>query len=421
MATQTGSKPIEDFNFLDPAVLDDPFDYYRALHEQAPVYLMPETGMYIVAGFDDLRTILLDTETFSNNMDGYGMLQGENWKVHQKILEERGWPDLSTLNFTDPPTHTRYRKVADTIFNPKQIAALSDRIEELCNAMVDRFIDRGECEFVSEFAFPLVGTIISEQLGLESGQMTQFKKWGEAIMAPTSRVMSVEELRENAETIVEMQQFIAGKLDERRKDPRNDLISALVSARGEDGEELNMLELQSLMRQFLSGTYESVVTMISHGMLILLRNPDVMAKLRADMSRVPDFVEEALRYDSPVPGLARTVTRDTQVGGVDIPAGSIVMTRYAAANRDPAKFESPEKFDIDRKNKTHHLAFGNGPHFCVGRALARRELNLAFTTLLTRLTDIELARPLPDPLHVPHALLRPMKELPIKFTKAAMP
>ena len=416
MERSATKKPITEFNFLDPAVLDDPFEYYHALHEQAPVYRMPETGMYIVAGYDDLRQVLLDTQTFSNNMDGYGMLQGENWKVHEEILAERGWPDLATLNFTDPPTHTRYRRVADTIFNPKRIAALGDRIELLCHAMIDRFIDQGECEFVSEFSFPLVGTIISEQLGLDSAQMGTFKKWGEAIMAPTSRVMSIEELRENAETIVEMQQFIAGKLNERRKEPRNDLISALVSARGENGEELTMPELQSLMRQFLSGTYESVVTMISHGMLILLRNPDVMSRLQADLSRVPDFVEEALRFDSPVPGLARLVTRDTQVGGVDIPAGSIIMTRYAAANRDPAKFERPDVFDIDRKNKTH-LAFGNGPHFCVGRALARRELNLAFGALLSRMKDIELARPLPDPVHIPHILLRPMKELPIRFTK----
>ena len=418
MEVQTGAARIEDFDFLDPRVLDDPFQYYQALHEHAPVYKMPETGMYIVAGYEDLRKVLLDTDTFSNNMDGYGMLQGENWKVHQQILEAHGWPDLSTLNFTDPPAHTRYRRIADTIFNPKRIAALSDRIEELCHAMIDRFIDRGECEFVGEFAFPLVGTIISEQLGLESDQMGRFKKWGEAIMAPTSRVMTVEELRENAETIVEMQQFMAARLEERRKEPRNDLISALVSARGEDGEPLDMLELQSMMRQFLSGTYESVVTMISHGMLILLRNPEVMARLQADLSRIPDFVEEALRYDSPVPGLARLVTRDTQLGGVEIPAGAIVMTRYAAANRDPAKFECPHQFDLDRKNKTHHLAFGNGPHFCVGRALARRELTHAFTALLTRMTAIELARPLPEPLHIPHALLRPMKELPIRFAKA---
>jgi cytochrome P450 len=151
-------------------------------------------------------------------------------------------------------------------------------------------------------------------------------------------------------------------------------------------------------------------------MLILLRNPDVMARLTADLSRVPDFVEEALRYDSPVPGLARYVTRDTRIAGVDIPAGSIIMTRYAAANRDPAKFECPQQFDMDRKDKAH-LAFGTGPHLCVGRLLARRELILAFTALLTRLKNIQLARPLPDIIHVPHVLLRAMKELPIRFAK----
>jgi cytochrome P450 len=410
-------KPIEEFNFLDPAVLDNPFEYYRAAQEQAPVYLMPETGMYLVSRYEDLRQVLLDTETFSNNLDGYGMLQGENWKVHQGILQEHGWPDLPTLNFTDPPVHTRYRRIADSIFNAKRIAAISDRIEELCNLIIDRFIDRGECEFVSEFSFPFVGTIISEQLGLDSEKMSTFKKWGEAIMAPTSRVMTVEELRENAETIVEMQQFIAGKLEERRKEPRNDLISALVSSRGSEGEQLDMMELQSFMRQFLSGTYESVVTMISHGMLILLREPGVMEQVAADLSRVPDFVEEALRFDTAVPGLARLVTRDTELAGVHLPAGSIVMTRYAAANRDPAKFDQPDKFDIDRKDKAH-LSFGTGPHLCVGRLLARRELVIAFRTLLTRLKDIELARPLPEIAHVPHALLRPMKELTIRFAKA---
>lgn len=415
METPTCPRPLGEFDFLDPAVLDAPWDYYAALHDQAPVHLMPETGMYIVSRYEDLKAVLLDTETFSNNMDGYGMLQGENWKAQQQILQDHGWPDLATLNFTDPPVHTRYRRIADGIFNAKRITSIGERIEQLCNEIIDQFIDRGECDFVSEFAFPFVGTVISEQLGLDSGEMATFKKWGEAIMAPTSRVMTVDELRDNAETIVEMQHFMAAKLEERRQDHRGDLISALVAARGEDGEGLDMPELQSFMRQFLSGTYESVVTMLSHAMLILLREPGVLARLETDPARIPDFIEEALRFDSPVPGLARLVTRDTQIAGVDIPAGSIVMTRYAAANRDPAKFACPEKFDIDRKDKGH-LAFGTGPHLCVGRLLARREMHTAFDTLLRRMAGFELARPLPEILHHPHALLRPMKELPIRFT-----
>lgn len=411
-------RAVSEFNFLDPDVQDDPFDYYAALQQQAPVYQMPETGMFIVTRYDDLRAVLLDTQTYSNNMDGYGMLQGENWKVHQDLLAQHGWSDRPTLNFSDPPEHTRYRRIADQVFNARRVAELAPRIDAICNSVIDGFIDHGECDFISEFAFPFVGSVISEQLGLDGAQKSTFKKWGDAIMEPTSRVMSPDELRENAETIIEMQHYVAAKLEERRLDPRNDLISALVQAKGDDGEALGMDELQSLMRQFLSGTYESLVTMLAHGMWALLRFPDQLQKLQANRELMKDFVEEALRFDSSVPGLARLVTRDTELNGVALPQGSIVMTRYAAANRDPVKFACPHQFDIERKDKAH-LAFGTGPHLCVGRLLARREMASAFTAILDRMADIEQARDLPSPVHVPHVLLRPMRELPIRFRKIA--
>ncbi len=416
--TTAPKRAVSEFNFLDPHVQDDPFEYYAALQEQAPVHFMPETGMYIVTRYDDLRKVLLDPETYSNNMDGYGMLQGENWKVHQEMLAERGWPDYSTLNFTDPPHHTRYRRIADQIFNARRIAETGPRIDALCHEVIDSFIDKGECELVSAFAFPFVGSVISEQLGLDGAKRETFKKWGDAIMEPTARILTVDELRRNAVSIIEMQHFIADRLEERRQAPRNDLISALVQAKGDDGEGLSMVELQSFMRQFLSGTYESLVTLISHSLWLLLRFPDQMQKLRANRDLMKDFIEEALRFDTPVPGLARYVTRDTELNGVAIPQGAIVMTRYAAANRDPAKFACPHLFDIERKDKTH-LAFGTGPHICVGRLLARREMTSAFTAILDRMDDIALARPLPSPVHVPHVLLRPMRELHISFRKTA--
>ena len=177
-----------------------------------------------------------------------------------------------------------------------------------------------------------------------------------------------------------------------------------------------MNEMQSLMRQFLSGTYESLVSAISHGLWLLMRFPEQLAKLRADPWRVKDFVEEAIRLETPVPGLARIATRDTEIAGVPIPQGSLVMPRYAAANLDAAKFKCPHMMDIDRKDK-HHMAFGAGPHLCVGRVLARREMTTVFGAVLARMDNIELARPLPDPVHVPHMMLRPMRELHIRFDK----
>ncbi|MDB5430868.1 MAG: cytochrome [Caulobacter sp.] len=409
------TRPISEFSFLDPKVQDDPFDFYRALHAQAPVYQMPETGMYMVSRYDDLREMLMDTATFSNRIE-VKVLQGDNWQIYEDIIAEKGWPEVYTLNFADPPAHTRYRRIADKIFNARRIEAIAPRITEIVAEIIDRFIDRGECEVVSEFAFPLVGTVISEQLGLDPSKMDIYKRWGDAIMLPGARILTPDEIRENAETILEMQHYVAGQLEARRKDPRNDLISAVVQESDADVEPLDMAEMQSLMRQFLSGTYESLVSAICHGLWLLTRFPDQMEKLRADPSRVKDFVEEALRFETPVPGLARIATRDTEIAGVAIPKGSLVMPRYAAANHDAAKFECPHKMDIDRKDK-HHMAFGAGPHLCVGRVLARREMIAVFGAVLARMGNIGLARPLPDPVHVPHMMLRPMRELHIRFDR----
>ena len=414
----SGSAPARcpaDFSLLDVRVQDEPWEYYRVIHREAPVYFMPETGLYMISGYAELRAVLQDCETFSNCISS-GFLQGENWKDYENILKARGWVDISTLNSADPPAHTRYRQIGDRVFNARQIEALASKVEEIVNTLIDTFIDRGECEFTSEFAFPLVGTVICGQLGLDPQDMRAFKRWGDAIMLPASRVLTREELAENAETILEMQHFIAGKLEERRRKPQADLISALVHARTDDGEALTMHELQSLMRQFLSGTFESVVTGLSHAMWLLLRFPDQMAKLRANRALMKPFVEEVLRFDTPVPGLGRLVTRDTELGGVLLPKGAILMVRYAAANRDPHRFEHPDKFDIERKDQGH-LSFGAGVHLCIGRVLARREMVTAFGAILDRMDDIALARPLPDPVHAPHLMLRPMKELPIKFRK----
>ena len=421
MMMEQGTKAADDlkpsdFDFTDPAVLDDPFQFYDVVRENEPVYKIPELDVYIVTRYDDLREVLLDTETFSNDHIGYGLLQGENWKLHDDILKERGWLDVPTLNQADPPAHTRYRRIGEKIFNPRRIAGLVPRIGEICNQVIDDFIDDGECEFVRAFSFPFVGSVISEQLGIDGARKETFKKWGDAIMEPSSRVMTPDELRANAETILEMQHFMVEMFEKRRAEPQNDLISALVDVKGDGGESLTMHELHSLMRQFLSGTFESVTTMITHSMWMLLRFPDQMKKLRANRDLMGDFIEEALRFDSPVPGLARYVMKDTEIGGVKIAKGSILMVRYAAANRDPEKFPSPQDFDIERKDKSH-LAFGSGPHICIGRQLARREMAIAFNALLDRMEDIALTKPLPSPAHHPHAFLRPMKELHISFRK----
>ena len=423
------TRSISDFSMLDPAVQSRPFDFYTLAHEQAPVYRMPETGFYVVMRYDDLRAVLRDTETFSSDIGGsYFDLQGpEGAALYESILGERGWSQVKTLQRTDPPLHSRYRRLVDRAFSPPRVQALLPRIDEICHSLIDAFIasytgagnEWGECEFVEAFALPLPGTVIAEQLGLDSSQLATFKRWADALVSGACRAMPREELIETALTEVEMQHFLAGIFDQRRRHPGEDIISGLVNAEGEAGEPLSMHELQNVMHQLISGGFDTTTSALSHGLWLLLRFPGQMAKLRADPGLLKGFVDESLRYESPVQGLMRRATRAVEIAGTVIPKDAIIITRYAAANHDQTKFACPHDFDIARPNANAHIAFGYGPHSCVGRTLARAELERAFTALLSRLDDIALAAPVPEPPHHPNLLLRPMKELRIRFKAAA--
>ena len=188
-----------------------------------------------------------------------------------------------------------------------------------------------------------------------------------------------------------------------------------MHAHGDDEEPFTVHELQDLMHQLITGGFETTTGALAKGMLLLVRHPDQADKLRADPDLVKNFVEETLRFDSPVQGLWRNAVCPAHVGGVVIPAGASVMVRYGAANRDPRVFDEPDRFDVTRADAKNHVAFGFGNHFCVGAALARQEMLSSFTMLLDRLHDIELDEPLPVPAHEPSFFLRPMKRLPLRF------
>ena len=271
-----------------------------------------------------------------------------------------------------------------------------------------------------DFAMPLPGIIIAEELGLDHSEIHRFNRWAEAMLALAMRPLTEDELLETVEIELEAQHHLAAVFEERRAEPTNDLISTLVHAHvGEDGAEpLSVAELQNLMHQLVTGGFETTTSALNHGMWLLARRPDVQERVRSDLSLVPAFIEEVLRYESPVQGLTRRATQDVEVDGVVIPEGSMVMIRYAAANRDASIFDRADEFDLDREKSPQHLAFGVGPHFCVGAALARQELVSAFTQWLERTSTIELARPLGDPIHHPSFILFPMKKLPLRFDAA---
>lgn len=420
MDTQIRSTPaVSDFSLLDPIVQSDPLPFYELLHEQCPVYQMPETGMFMVTRYEDVRSVLLDPATFSNVLDLSTAVNGESYQIYESILATKGWSHVPTLSWADPPRHARYRKLLDQVFNLGRVRQLKPHIEQTANHLIDQFIDQGECEFVSAFALPFPGIIIAEQLGLNRDNVGVFKRWADAIVLPGASALSEDELRATAEIELEMQHYLAATFEERRKTPTDDLISGLVHAECEDEQPLSMAELQSTMHQLIVAGYDTTISALSSGLWLLLRFPEQMAKLRADPSLLKGFVDEALRYEAPVQGLVRRATRDVEIAGTPIPAESLVIVRYGAANHDPAKYSCPHQFDIERKNAATHLSFGNGIHFCVGRLLAKQELESAFSILLARLSDITLAKPLPVPSHQPSLMAHALKELHIRFTKVA--
>jgi cytochrome P450 len=408
---------VADYSFLDPAVQDDPFAFYELLQKEAPVYRMPENGFYIVTRDADARAVTRDTETFLNAIPARQGLAGERDALYQSVLREKGWPNEPTLNRCDGAVHTRYRKLVDRVFTAKRVRDLTPRLDELSNQIIDRFIDRGECEFVTEFALQLPGGFISEQLGLEADDVKTLKKWGDAFVAMRSRLLSEDEVRATAEVELECQHHLAKVFEARRKNPGIDILSGLVHAHEAGEQPLTMGELQGMAAQLLAAGFETTMSAIGHGLWLLLRYPDQMQKLRADRSLMRTFVDEVLRFDAPVHGIPRFTSRDTEVAGVAIPKGSLVMPRYGAANRDPEKFSCPHQFDVTRSDAGTHMSFGFGAHYCVGAQLARQEMISGFNAILDRMDDIALARPMPAPAHDSSFFLRPLKQLPITFRK----
>ncbi|MDP3139524.1 MAG: cytochrome P450 [Burkholderiaceae bacterium] len=412
----TATRCVDDYSFMDPAIQDNPFEFYELLQKERPVYKMPETGFYVVTRYEDVRRVVSDPKTFSNDLVREKEFQGDRYKIHADVLAKGGWPLMQTLQRTDPPVHGRYRRLLDKIFTPRQVQELKPRIDGIVNKLIDGFIDKGECEFVHDFALMLPGLLIAEQIGLDDDILT-FKRWVDAMFATGMLILSEDEIRKAAETELEAQLYFAKIFEDRRKNPRNDIVSHLVqSSLMGDEEPLTTQELQSLMRHIVAAGFESTASALASGMQRLINHPDQLAKLQADRSLMPNFVEEVLRIDSPVQGHFRKALADVTVGDVLIPKGSIVIPRYGAANHDAAQFACPHAFDVTRTN-SRHFAFGMGTHFCLGANLARQEINSAFTIILDRMDDFALTRPLDTPAHQVNFILYVLKELPIRFRK----
>jgi cytochrome P450 len=407
-------------NVFAPETLIDPFDHYRAMHEAGvAIELLEGMNTYVVYSYDLCSEATTKPEIFSN--DFTALMGREADEDIQAILAE-GWPDLPTLLTADHPVHTRNRKLVNLAFSAPRVNAIEADMRQKSIDLIEAFADRGECEFVEEFGVPLPVAMIAGQIGLDDDPK-RVKRWSDAAVDRFSQMVDHDRKLECARSLVEFQHYMKGLIDDRRANGGNDLLTDLVEARIEGETPLIDPEIMSLMQQFMVAGNETTTSTLAGGLLQLIRNPDQMAKAKAaaggrDPKVIGNLVEEALRYETPTAGMWRIVKQDTELGGMAIPAGSVVQLRYAAANRDPSRFPDPDTFDIERTNARTHLSFGKGPHMCVGNMLSRKEMLVAFDELLERLDNFAV-KDESEIRILPNILLRGVTHLPITFTRKA--
>ena len=410
-----------DFNLLDDETRECPFKYFETIRQlDRPVYFMPELKAYYVSRYEDVRYIKKHPELFSNDTMKFGARQSASRNIAESYRAEKGWERVSTLQRTDPPVHTKYRNLINHAFTPKRVKTMTHYIETVVNDLIDSFIDEGRCDFMWEFSIPLPCIVIADQLGVPREKIWELKKWSDAMLAPGGGFTNEEEALECAKEVVLAQQFFAEVIAARKEKSQDDIISDLANGKIRDSAEgpdrnLNMYELMDMLDQLLTGGNETTTNAIGSGLMLLLQRPEILARLQDDPGLIRNFIEESLRFETPVLHLWRVAVENTELGGVEIPKGSSIAVGYASANRDENVFDDSENFNIDRKKAGAHLAFGSGPHHCPGAPLARQEMYSAFTILLNRLANIRTEDPDESFHHVPSSFLRGLANLNLTF------
>ncbi len=387
----------------------NPQAVYERIRLEDPVHRsigrMSGNPIWFLTRYDDCVAFLKD-QRFGKQID-----------KHFSPEEVRRWwgdsdPTFDPVNYhmlnLDPPDHTRLRALVHKAFTPRMIENLRPRISQIADDLIDEMAGKSEIDMIADFGFPLPITVIAELLGVPASDREKFREWTKALVfgidADSSRVAALE-----------FAMYTNSLIDERSQSPRDDLISALVQAEEED-DKLDRMELMSMIFLLLVAGHETTVNLIGNGTLALMQNPDQLQKLRDEPGLIRSAVEEMLRYNGPVETttLRMALTDDAEIAGVHIPKGEGVLAALVAANRDPAVFADPNRFDITR-DPNKHIAFGNGIHFCVGAPLARLEGAIAINRLVERLPRLELAVDPQTLVWNENILLHGMAALPVRL------
>ncbi|MCA2332192.1 cytochrome P450 [Mycobacterium avium] len=380
--------------FVDQTVtgVAEPQPMYKALRESNPVFRSPQA--VVLSRLADIEMALKHTELFSSNMDAVDL-----GNVRPLIPLQ-----------IDPPEHAKYRRILDPLFTPREMARREPLVTELVNEMIDRFAARGECDFHAEFAVPLPCTVFLQLLGLPLEDLDRFLLWKDGVIRPAGDSGFDRRHESSAGVAQQIYEYFDKAIDEHIAVPRDDVLSAMIAA-DVGGQPLSREELLDICFLFLIAGLDTVTDSLDCFFVYLARHPQHRRQLVERPDVLPGAVEELLRWETQVPGVARVATQDVEVGGCPISKGERVSPLLGAANTDPAEFPDPETVDFTR-SPNRHRAFGGGPHRCLGSHLARMELRVALREFHRRIPDYEIK---PGTQLTYTAALRSVESLPLVF------
>ena len=412
--------------FSDESLVEDPYPYFDELRAECPVLRLPHLGVVAVTGYDEAWDVYRDTESFSSCNSVIGPyasfpvpLEGDD--ISTVVAQHRHeLPMHEHMVTMDPPDHTRERALLMRLLTPKRLRDNEEFMWRLADRQLDEFVDDGRCEFIRAYTQPFAMLVVADLLGVPESEHDRFRE-GFGLSGTPGHVRGGEAGQPGENPLAWLDGYFAEYVEERRRAPREDVLTSLALATYPDGSTPDVTAVVRTATFLFAAGQETTARLLAAALKHLAEHPDLQVRLSDDRDLIPHFLEEVLRVESPVKTDFRLARRTTQVGGVDIPAGTPVMLLNGAANRDPRRFECPHEFRVDRPNAESHMAFGRGAHSCPGGPLARAEGRVSLERILDRMHDIRLSEEHHGPPgdrrfhYEPTWLLRGLTQLHLEF------
>jgi cytochrome P450 family 150 subfamily A5 len=416
--------------FRDDAMIVDPYPYFEAIRTEGPAWREPHHNVVMITGYEEAMAVYSDTDSFSSCTSVTGPFPGfpvplEGDDISDLIAQHRDeLPMSDQLPTFDPPKHTDHRSLLLRLITPKRLKGNEEFMWRLADRQLDSFLTDGQGEFIGEFGNPFAMLVIADLLGVPEEDHARFTE--ALIHRPKGQggVGSIGEDTLSHSPLAYLYQEFTTYIEDRRRTPRDDVLTGLATATFPDGSTPEVIDVVRVAANLFAAGQETTVRLLGSALQMIAEDQELQLLLRNERERIPNFVEEMLRMESPVKGDFRLSRVPVKVGDLELPAGTTVMLVNAAANRDPRRFEDPATFDIERENARHHMAFGRGSHTCPGAPLARTEARVSIERLLDRTTNIQLSAEKHGSAgartfhYVPTFILRGLTRLYLEFTPA---